>query len=105
VNPVRAGSHPQNTTGAGKASKIGSLKELFARARAEPGQLNWATITGMTDLVLAAYMKKAGIEMDKIPYRDRVQAFNAAAGGRMQLYWAAYAIMRPQVQASRVKVL
>ena len=89
----------------GEASKIGSLKELFARARAEPGQLNWATITGMTDLIIAAYLKSNGIEMAKIPYRDTVQALNDAAEGRLHLYWAAYAIVRPQVQAGRVKVL
>src|SRR4029453_13329643 len=73
--------------------------------RAAPGQLNWATITGLTDLILAGYLKTAGIEMAKIPYRDTVQALNDAAEGRLHLYWAAYAIVRPQVQAGRVKVL
>jgi len=103
--PVARVSITLITISTGEASKIGSLKELFARARAEPGQLNWATITGMTDLILAAYLKSAGIEMAKIPYRDTVQALNDAAEGRLQLYWAAYAIVRPQVQAGRVKVL
>jgi tripartite-type tricarboxylate transporter receptor subunit TctC len=93
------------TISTGEASKIGSLKELFARARAEPGQLNWATITGMTDLIIAAYLKSTGIDMAKIPYRDTVQALNDAAEGRLHLYWAAYAIVRPQVQGGRVKVL
>ena len=103
--PVAKVSVTLITISTGEASKIGSLKELFARARAEPGQLNWATITGMTDLIIAAYLKSTGIEMAKIPYRDTVQALNDAAEGRLHLYWAAYAIVRPQVQAGRVKVL
>ena len=40
-----------------------------------------------------------------MPYRDTVQAINDLAEGRIQLYVAAYAIMRPQVQAGKVKVL
>jgi tripartite-type tricarboxylate transporter receptor subunit TctC len=32
---------------------VGSLAELFAMARKEPGKLNWATITGVTDLIVA----------------------------------------------------
>src|SRR4029453_3222846 len=55
--PVARVSIKLITISTGEASKIGSLKELFARARAEPGQLNWATITGMTDLIIAAYLK------------------------------------------------
>jgi tripartite-type tricarboxylate transporter receptor subunit TctC len=93
------------TISTGEASKIGSLKELFERARAQPGQLNWATITGLTDLIVGAYLKNNAIEMAKIPYRDTVQALNDAAEGRLHFYLAAYAIVRPQVQAGRVKVL
>jgi tripartite-type tricarboxylate transporter receptor subunit TctC len=84
---------------------VNSLQELFAKARAEPGKLNWATVTGATDLVLGAYLKKTGIEMAKIPYRDLVQALNDVHENRLQLYWAAYAIVRAQAQAGRVKVI
>jgi tripartite-type tricarboxylate transporter receptor subunit TctC len=103
--PVARISNTLVTISTGEASKIGSLKELFARARAQPGQLNWATVTGMTDLIIAGYLKQTGIEMAKIPYRDTVQALNDTAEGRLHLYWAAYAIVRPQVQAGRVKIL
>jgi len=34
--------------------KVGSLKELMAMARDQPGKLNWATVTGLTDLIVAA---------------------------------------------------
>ena len=87
------------------ALKVNSLQELFALARAQPGKLNWATVTGATDLVLAAFLKSSGIAMAKIPYRDTVHALNDVAEGRLHLYWAALAIVRGAIQAGRVKPL
>ena len=84
---------------------IKSFKELADMAKAQPGKLNWATITGATDLIVAAWLKKAGIDMVKVPYRNPVQALTDVGEGRLHLYSAAYAIVRPQVQAGRVKLL
>jgi tripartite-type tricarboxylate transporter receptor subunit TctC len=84
---------------------VGSLAELFALARAQPGKLNWATITGVTDLIVAGYLKSAGLDMGKVPYRDTVQALNDLAEGRIHLYVAALAIVQAQTQAGRVKVI
>jgi tripartite-type tricarboxylate transporter receptor subunit TctC len=103
--PVARISNTLVTISAPESLKVGSLKELFALVRGQPGQLNWATVTGMTDLIIAAYLKNSGLQMAKIPYRDTVQALNDTAEGRLHLYWAAYAIVRPQAQAGRVKIL
>jgi tripartite-type tricarboxylate transporter receptor subunit TctC len=84
---------------------VKSLGDLLAMARGQPGKLNWATITGATDLVLAGFLKSQNLDMAKIPYRDPVQALNDVAEGRLQLYWAAFAIVRAQMQAGRIKVL
>ena len=73
--------------------------------RAQPGKLNWATVTGATDLILAGLLKSAGLDMAKVPYRDPVQAVNDVAEGRLHLYWSAYAIVRPRTQAGRVKII
>ena len=84
---------------------IDTLGELVAMARAQPGKLNWATVTGATDLVLAGFLKSAGLDMAKIPYRDTVQALNDVAEGRLHLYWSSYAIVRAAAQANRVKII
>ncbi len=84
---------------------VGSLADLMARARAEPGKLNWATITGVTDLIVAGFLKSAGLDMAKVPYRDTVQALTDLGEGRIHMYVAALAIVRPQVQAGRIKLL
>jgi len=84
---------------------VATLKDLMALARAQPGKVNWATVTGVTDFIVAGYAKKAGIDMQKVPYRDTVQAQNDLAEGRIQMYIAALAIIRAQVQAGRIKLL
>ena len=83
--------------------KVGSLKELMAMAREQPGKLNWATVTGVTDLIVAGYLKGAGLDMVKVPYRDTVSALNDLVEGRIHFYSAAYAIMR--AQAGRIRLL
>jgi tripartite-type tricarboxylate transporter receptor subunit TctC len=103
--PVARVSATLITLGVPPQLNVKSLAELVAMARAQPGKMNWATITGATDLVLAAFLKSEHLEMAKIPYRDPVQALNDVAEGRLHLYWAALAIVRAQMQAGRIKVL
>jgi tripartite-type tricarboxylate transporter receptor subunit TctC len=85
--------------------KIGSLKELMALVREQPGKLNWTTTVGVTDIIFAGYLKSAGLDMVKVPYRDTVSALNDLVEGRIQLYGAACAIVRAQAQAGRIKLL
>ena len=87
------------------ALNVNSLKELEALARAKPGQLNWTTATGFTDFVFAGYLHAVGLTMAKVPYKNPVTAVNDLAAGTIQVYMPAYAIVRPQVQAGKVKVL
>src|SRR6185503_3047048 len=77
----------------------------FAMARAQPGKLNWASITGATDLILRSYIKKSELDMIRVPYRNPVEALTDTAKGRVHLYWAAYAIVQAQAQAGTVKVI
>jgi tripartite-type tricarboxylate transporter receptor subunit TctC len=87
------------------AMNIGSLAQVFALAREQPGKLNWATATGISDLLMAAYLKKANLDMSKVPYRDPVQPSTDLAEGRIQFYWGALAIVRPQVQAGKARLI
>jgi tripartite-type tricarboxylate transporter receptor subunit TctC len=85
--------------------KVGTIKELVALARARPGKLNRASITGALDLMLSGFLKSADLTVEKVPYRDPVQAVTDLAEGRIQVYTAALAIVQSQVQAGTVKVL
>lgn len=84
---------------------INSLKELEALARAKPGQLNWTTATGFTDFVFAGFLHTVGLKMAKVPYKNPAGAVTDLAAGVIQVYMPAYAIVRPQVEAGKVKLL
>jgi tripartite-type tricarboxylate transporter receptor subunit TctC len=84
---------------------INTLADFVKLAKEKPGQLNYAGTTGAVDFVVSGWLKDANINVAKIPYKDGVQALNDLAEGRIQIYGAAYAIMRPQVANGKVKVL
>src|SRR6266436_2919803 len=84
---------------------VQSLTEFVALARAQPGKLNWAGTTGAIDFLVAGFLRNAGLSLSKVPYRNQVEAANDLAAGRIQLNETAYAIVRPQLQAGKVKLL
>jgi len=84
---------------------VSSVKEFAAKAKAEPGKLNYASVTGANDLLFAAFLKTEKLDVAKVPYRNTVEAINDLADGRIQAYVGAYAIMRPRVQQGKVKVI
>jgi tripartite-type tricarboxylate transporter receptor subunit TctC len=85
--------------------KVDSLADLVALVRAQPGKLNWATATGISDFLFASFLKNANLDMSKVPYRDPVAPATDVGEGRIQFYWGALAIVRPHVQAGRAKLL
>ena len=84
---------------------VSTVKELVAKIKAEPGKLNYASVTGANDLLFQAFLKTEKLNMAKVPYKDTVQAINDLAEGRIHAFVGAYAIMRPRVQAGKVKVI
>jgi tripartite-type tricarboxylate transporter receptor subunit TctC len=103
--PIARVSNTVVAVGVPAALGINSIDDLLKRAKAEPGKLNMASATGANDFVATGFLKQAGADIARVPYRDAVQAINDLAEGRIQLYVAAFAIMRPQVQAGKVKVI
>jgi tripartite-type tricarboxylate transporter receptor subunit TctC len=87
------------------ALEVKSLADLVAMARAEPGKLNWAGTTGSNEFMFAAFLKNAGLSMSKVPYRNLVEAANDLATGRIDVNVTAFAIVRPQIDAGKVKLL
>ena len=85
--------------------KPNSLKELVAMVREQPDQLNWAGVTGALDFVFAGWLKQEGLNINKVPYKNPVDAANDLAEGRVQVYEASLAIVRPQMQSGKIKEL
>src|SRR5580698_1833231 len=53
---------------------VNSLGELVALARAKPGKLNWAGVTGALDFMFEGWLKSEGLAITKVPYRNPVDA-------------------------------
>ncbi|HWS09711.1 MAG TPA: tripartite tricarboxylate transporter substrate-binding protein, partial [Xanthobacteraceae bacterium] len=82
-----------------------SLDDLEALARAEPGKLNWAGVTGANEFIFAGWLKHDGLSLTEVPYRNPVDAANDLAESRVQVYEAALAIVRPQLESGKIKLL
>lgn len=87
------------------AMKIESMKEFIAQVRAQPGKMNWTSVTTVTDIIMAGYFKNAGLDISQIAYRDPVSGLNDLVEGRIQLYSGACVIARAQVQAGKARML
>ncbi|HEY4141088.1 MAG TPA: tripartite tricarboxylate transporter substrate binding protein [Pseudolabrys sp.] len=84
---------------------VSTVKELADKIKAAPNKFNYASVTGANDLLYAAFLKTEKLEQAKVPYKDPVAAINDLSENRIQAFVGAYAIMRPRVQAGKVKVI
>jgi tripartite-type tricarboxylate transporter receptor subunit TctC len=87
------------------ALPVNSLEDFVKLARSQPGKLNWAASPGMPQYVFAALQKSAGIELTQISYRDFRPALQDLGEGRIQAVATGVALLLPQVQAGKVKLL
>ena len=85
--------------------KIKTVAEFVKLARANDGKFNSAAVPGITELALDYFMHNHKITTQKVPYKDIVQAAIDLGEGRLQIYSASYAILRPHHEGGRITVL
>jgi len=103
--PVARVSGTVVTLGVPASMNVGSLKELLETAKQKKGWLNWTTAVTMTDIILEGFLKSQGIDAAHVRYKQPAEAVNDLISERIQLYSSAYAIVRPQAQSGKVKLL
>jgi tripartite-type tricarboxylate transporter receptor subunit TctC len=103
--PIARVSNTVITISVPASLNVGSMNQLVALARAQPGKLNRAGVTGALDFIFAGWLKREGLDIAKIAYKNPVDAANDLAEGRVQVYESALAIIRPQLQTGKVKLL
>ncbi|HEY1540834.1 MAG TPA: tripartite tricarboxylate transporter substrate binding protein [Xanthobacteraceae bacterium] len=84
---------------------VDTIDRLVALAHREPGKLNAAAAQGISDFLLFGFIKKTGLDIVRVPYRDIMQAPNDLVGGRLQVLATSYAVVQPLENAGRIKVL
>jgi tripartite-type tricarboxylate transporter receptor subunit TctC len=85
--------------------KIGSLRELFAQARSQPGKLNYNAGAGAIPYVFAGFLKSAGLDMVMVPYRDQNLVVQDLAVGRIQVLVGGITPLLAPVQLGRARLL
>jgi tripartite-type tricarboxylate transporter receptor subunit TctC len=103
--PIARVSNTILAIGVPASLNIGTLADFAKYARAESGKLNAAVVSGITEFTFDYFVKTAGLDIAKVPYRDIVQAATDLSEGRLQVMMSSYAILQPHAQAGRVKVL
>ncbi len=84
---------------------VDTMKQLAERARSEPGKLNWAGVTGTNDFMFAGWLALEHLDMTKVPYKNPVDAAKDLGENRVQVYLPALAIVRPQLDSGKIKLL
>ncbi len=85
--------------------KIDTIGQLLALARSEPGKLDAAAAPGISDFLLFGFLKKQGVQVAEVPYRDVMQAPDDLVSGRIQVLSSSLAVPQPLADAGRLKIL
>jgi len=89
------------------ALAVGTLDELAAHARANPGKLSFASPGYGTFPHLLGEMFKliTGTDMIHVPYRGSAAAVNDLLAGQVDMYAIEVGVIRPHIEAGKVKAL
>jgi tripartite-type tricarboxylate transporter receptor subunit TctC len=105
IVPIAAASEIVLAIAASEKSGIHSLQDLVRAARSAPGKLNWASSPGLPPLVFGAFIKRSGLEMTSIFYRDLAPALRDLGEGSLDVYVHALTVLMPQAQAGRARII
>lgn len=86
---------------------VATLKELVAKAKAEPGKLNFSSVGkgSVSQLSMELLNRVAGIRTMHIPYNGGAPAVTALIAGDVQLLSLNPTALIPQMDAGKLKVL
>src|SRR5437660_1303710 len=83
----------------------GSLAELVTIARAQPGKLNYHAAPGAFPIVFAGFLKRAGLDMVPVSYRESILSTQDLVEGRIQIVMTPLTNVLPQAQVGKVRLL
>jgi len=86
---------------------VGTVKELIAYAKAQPGKLNYASVGEGTPNHLAMELFKfmSGTQMVHVPYKGAAPAVTDLVGGQVNLMFNPMPPLMPHVKSGRLKAL
>jgi tripartite-type tricarboxylate transporter receptor subunit TctC len=92
---------------AAKQDGPADLKALIARARAQPGKVNYGSAGNgsISHIVAEAFARAAGISLLHVPYKGNGPAMNDLAGGQVDLVFDGFQTAGPLMRSGRIRIL
>ena len=89
------------------ASPIASMKDLIARAKAEPGKLNYGSAGngGTNHIGMEVFKSMAGVNLTHVPYAGAPQSVIDLMAGRLDVILNSIPPALPHVKAGRLRAL
>jgi len=82
-----------------------SVKELIAKAKAEPGKLNYGAGTITAQLMGYRFHKAAGLDIQYVPFKGTPATVNGLLTGSVQIIYAANVTVNPLIDSGKVLAL
>lgn len=82
-----------------------TVKEMIARAKAQPGKLNYGAGTITAQLMGHLFHKAAGLDIVYVPFKGTPETVNGLLTGSVQLIYAANQIVAPLIASGQVRAL
>src|SRR5258708_9105988 len=103
--PISSGPDVSIAVSIPASLKIDSLASFIVPARAQPGKLNWGATPGALDYVVPSFLKRAGLDLTHVSYKDVAPALQDLAEARIHLYVSALASQLGMVRGGKRKVI
>jgi len=103
--PVARISVTVMAVGISESMGLKTLREFVEHARKNPGKLNSASVQGMSEMIFYGWLKREGLDVTKVPYRDIVQAAPDVGEGRLNIMMSSLAPQIPVAQAGKLRVV
>ena len=105
--PIAAVVKSDNVLVVHPATKIHSMAELVAEAKAKPGALTFASAGHASPAHMCGEMikRQADIDMVHVPYTSATAAMNAVLAGNVNMFCGPIGVALPQVKAGNVYAL
>jgi tripartite-type tricarboxylate transporter receptor subunit TctC len=87
--------------------KVNTVRELIAKAKAEPGKINYASIGNGTphNLSMEWFKKLAGIDMTHVPYKGVAPALGDLVAGQVDVMFTGTSSAAPYTKAGKLVAL
>jgi tripartite-type tricarboxylate transporter receptor subunit TctC len=105
--PIAAVVKSDNVLVVNPATKIHSMAELVAAAKAKPGTLTFASAGHASPAHMCGEMikRRASIDMVHVPYTSATAAMNAVLAGNVNMFCGPIGVALPQIKAGNVYAL